>query len=203
MVAARIPLSDIEATWSNIRESNGEMTRVVPSSAAAAAWKQIDFPEPVGWTASTSRRSAGIDVRASSSSLSLPRTPRCSRMLFWNGRSDGIPRRSQSSSALGGGPDRCGLVPVSAPTGPPCTCPLPLILAAWRWSWSCFRCAANLSLVLAGSPVPLDKDRPVGEQSDAAEMVQRRERSMTERRTGAMMMVDVALRVRYPAEQGS
>ena len=54
-VAARTPLSPMLSTWSNMSESSGETISVQPSNTAAAAWKHMLLPAPVGCTQSTSR----------------------------------------------------------------------------------------------------------------------------------------------------
>ena len=59
-VAARTPLSPMLSTWSNMSESSGETISVQPSNTAAAAWKHMLLPAPVGCTQSTSRATSGL-----------------------------------------------------------------------------------------------------------------------------------------------
>ena len=82
-VAARTPLSPMLSTWSNMRESSGETISVQPSNTAAAAWKHMLLPAPVGCTQSTSRATSGLHgVQARASNK---RAERCSEKA-WGGR---------------------------------------------------------------------------------------------------------------------
>ena len=53
--AAEMPHSISASTWSFISEINGDTTTAKPGIVTAGAWKQIDFPPPVGSTTTESR----------------------------------------------------------------------------------------------------------------------------------------------------
>ena len=54
MAYAGMPFACSASTWSFIREMRGDMTMAVPSVISAGSWKQMDFPPPVGMSASVS-----------------------------------------------------------------------------------------------------------------------------------------------------
>src|SRR3989441_2583 len=55
--AAARPRDLRPSTWSFMSAMSGDTTTVVPSSRSAGSWKQSDFPDPVGMTATRSRPS--------------------------------------------------------------------------------------------------------------------------------------------------
>ena len=50
------------STWSFISEMSGDTTRATPPPTSAGAWKQIDFPAPVGITTSESRAASVASI---------------------------------------------------------------------------------------------------------------------------------------------
>ena len=58
MAAAEMPRARNASTWFFMSAMSGDSTTVVPGRSSAGSWKQSDFPEPVGITATRSRPSS-------------------------------------------------------------------------------------------------------------------------------------------------